>query len=137
MKYCQLSDIQQELTQFTFSATTKPTSTQVDEYIREISEDIIEPQIRVLANLPITDESGLKYLKTVTVNGVITKIYRSLQHDPEIIRDYQKLFDDGLKRIRDNPNVLIGDTESDKQPGATSSYDSSRETRFPRDERQW
>jgi len=136
MNYCEVKDIQREMKQFTISTTSKPTVEDVNRFIVLISEGEIEPRLREVISLPVTDEIGLKLLRSIAVKGVISKVYEALQADIDRIKHYRDSFEKGLQVAIDRPSMLLGSVSS-IAPGCTSSYDSTRDIRYPRDERQW
>lgn len=137
MNYCEIKDVQRELKQFTISSTSKPDLEDVNRFITIVSENEIEPVLRKVVDLPLTDDIGLRYLRTVAILGTITKIYEALQADIDRIQYYRNQYQDKLNAAIKNPDLVLGNETSSVKQGPTSSYDSSRETRFPRDERQW
>lgn len=136
MDYCTFAQVKKEVKHLIIDANSIPTKAEVKEFITEVSEGIIDPLIRSYVNLPITDVIGLKFLKQIATNGVVEKIYTTLKVDIETITLYQDKFNDGIKAIKDNPNVLVGDTSSNVAI-PTSNFNSSYEHKFKKDERQW
>lgn len=137
MGYCIISDIQREMGQFTIDDESTPTIHQVNSYIDLICDDEIDPQLRLITELPITDTTGLKHLKSIAVYGVITKIFESLNAEVDRIQHYRSIYERLLNNIIKNPSLIVGSSGASSIAKPTSSYDSTRESPFKRGEIQW
>jgi hypothetical protein len=67
--YCQLSDLTRYLPQRTFSATSKPTSTDAESLIKEVAAEINAVLSGLGITTPVTTSSALPVLKRINAMG--------------------------------------------------------------------
>jgi hypothetical protein len=118
--YCTVEDVQRALLNITFDTTTKPSIADIEGvaatppsvpaqigYIDIISAEIdgmlmgagIDPAT-------VTDAGKLLILLRICVDGVAAMVMRAIGVDPASAYQFQKSYQDALKRIRDNPSEI-------------------------------
>lgn len=84
----------------TFSDTTKPTSTQVEGYITDITAAIDGKIHRAGYTLPVADADALTRLAYICANGVIAVAFRGARgRDPKEAEAFERVYQDGLASI--------------------------------------
>ena len=136
MAYCTTTDIQAKIPYTTFSATSKPTLTQVSDYCDDISADMDEKFQSVGVTVPVTDSDKLKLLTRVACFGVVAEVYRSQDNNIEKAKMYQDLYDKEMKYILANPDILLATAEVTNAPQFTQT-DSTRTVPFARETDGW
>ena len=127
MAYATLADVQDRLPNLelgdpVYYPTLKPTETQVETWLDDVSGNVIDPVVRTLVSaMPVTDTYGLAFLETMAVNYVCAEILRSLDRDQAAIAEYQEAFDAAMKLIRERPTILEAPAG-----GASPSHHSAR-----------
>lgn len=108
--YMTLAEVQQRFEDFTFDGSSKPTSTQVTEFILLIS-DKMEEKFRSCGIDTDTIVSGKdKLLVFICGLGVLSMIYRTIDvADDKEVR-YWDLFIKEIKDICDSPSILANET---------------------------
>lgn len=135
--YCDIYDIQAELPHLTLSATSKPTDMQVEDYIEEIGAEMDAAFESVGISLPLIDTRSLMIAEQIATLGVSARTLRAAEFESERERELQALYDAKLKRVMDNPSMLV--SEGTATPSAPTSYDpgSTVERKFRREEQDW
>lgn len=133
MPYCTYSDVQAQMKRLEFTATSVPTINEVTAFIVLIDADIDAKLAGVGLTVPVVDTAKTPLLKQISVNGTAAMICRSVQMEVEETTMRQKLYDDALKRITDNPAIIA--TSGGTGPHGSTSTLADRV--FIRDEKQW
>ena len=74
MAYCELADVQKLLKWFTFSATSKITSTEVTSYYIPEADSIIDGKLQNVYKTPITDSTDVEILQYISCRMVACEI---------------------------------------------------------------
>ena len=120
MSYCDVSDVQSEVQIITFAVSSKPTIAEVTSWCAEIST-IMDSRFNAIGvTTPVVDANKLVVVGDIAKNGVLAKIWRSINTDSQAARDRQKLFDDAMKQIETRPAILQT-AESSSSPAASFS----------------
>ncbi|MCC6131043.1 MAG: hypothetical protein IT186_14060 [Acidobacteria bacterium] len=111
MAYAELEDIQAKLPNVTFGDppydALRPTEAEVEAWLDEVSDNVIDPVIRTLVtDLPVTDSHGLAWLKQMAINWVCAEVYRALQAAPATVDAYKRDFDNAMKLMMKSPTIL-------------------------------
>jgi hypothetical protein len=125
-----------------FSATTHPTSTQVDDFIISIDTEI-RGVLHGCGYTPsaITDADALRRLQDICAAGVAAKVIRSMQSmDPAEAKVWEDIYQAGLRQIRSNE--IPGMPSSGAASLTPRSYYTYNPTEYPDPtfvigERQW
>jgi hypothetical protein len=138
--YCALADVQQKMQHITFTVTSKPKTTDVTHFCGEITVEMDAKMRSVGVTLPITDADKLELLQKISINGVIAIVYRSIEMETERSEMYQKLYEDALNEILENP-AIISETSAADVGVAYYDGDDSRsstdERPFRREHQDW
>ncbi len=111
MAYAAYTDLQSTLVNVgPFSATSKPTSTEVTAFIAQVEDEMNAIFASAGITVPVTTRADL--LKKICCDGVAAKVMRSIPSEPELAAAFQKLYDAALERIRRNPAELESATGS-------------------------
>ena len=132
MAYCSAADVQAHFPHLVFNAESQPTLNQVTGFIDEGQDNVIDPQVQSVVTLPVTDEKGLNLLKQLNIWYAAAEVGRATGVDEEKTANYQKMFDDGLKRILANPQMIQPTTQ-----GYGPRSHTPKAPTFVRGERQW
>ena len=132
--YCTHSDVSAQLKRLTLSGTSSPTQTEVGGYADLVTADMDSRMQAAGVTCPVTDATKLVVLKQVAVNGVIAIILRAIQMNLDEAAERQRLYDEALDRIAENPSIV----QSAQSNGAYPTGSTAQETRpFRRDEQDW
>lgn len=74
MAYCTISDVQKLIKWFTFSATSKVTSTEVTDYYIPEADTIIDSKLERVYTVPITDSDDIEILTYISCRIVACEI---------------------------------------------------------------
>jgi hypothetical protein len=133
--YCDHKDVQKKLQLIEISEDSRPTIIIVTGFTDEVSADMDAKMQSAGINLPITNTDKLLILKSIAVNGVKAEIFRSVNNQIEEAEQSQKLYDDAMKNIINNPSIIEDTTTVSQGPGY--SVQSATTVRFKRGETQW
>ena len=61
--YCTVADVQTYIVNFVLDTNSQPTLAQVSQMCLDVSDNLIDPIIRRIVTLPVTDTDGLNYLQ--------------------------------------------------------------------------
>ena len=125
MAYCATTDVIRELPNVTIDGTTKPSTTEVDQFCTDIDAEMDARMRAVGLIVPVTDADGLAVLKPIAVNGVKAKVLRATHiqdgEDGQAVT-YEELYQSAMQRIENNPSI-IRETDSPGQPQGTARDD--------------
>ena len=125
MAYCATTDVIRELPNVTIDGTTKPSTTEVDQFCTDIDAEMDARMRAVGLIVPVTDADGLAVLKPIAVNGVKAKVLRATHiqdgEDGQAMT-YEELYQSAMQRIENNPSI-IRETDSPGQPQGTARDD--------------
>ena len=102
MPYCTWLNVQAKMQHININNTSRPTTSQVNEFIDEVSQNM---DLRFQAagiTVPVTDPDKLTALVPVAVNGVRAEIYRSVLSQLDLAAQLQKLYDKEVDRFCEN-----------------------------------
>lgn len=133
MAYCDLADVTERLPKMTISATSSPSTADVTAWCSHVSDSIIDPEIRTVITLPVTDSSGLAYLKEMAILWCVAEFYRSQRMESDYAANYQGQFNKMLDRIMKNPSVLAPPQSYASKPASSTRLQSE----YKRGEAAW
>jgi hypothetical protein len=135
--YCTTADVVRELPNIKIDASTKPSTTEVEQFCSDITAEMDARMRAVGITIPVTDSDLLQVLKPIAVNGVKAKILRSKQleeGDEERAATFEELYQGALERIERRPSILREEDEPG-QPQGTEREDT--DIRFTRTGEEW
>ena len=134
--YCTAVDVQVYLANFVLDATSQPTLTQVEQMCTDVSDNLIDPIIRRIISLPVTDAQGLLYLQQWSTNCVLASIYRAIESEPNVSIIYDDKCTEFKQAFMDDPGLVVTPT-----PGASDTPRGGGSTRpdpvWVKNEQQW
>ncbi len=133
MAYCTVDDVQPYIAHFTIDSTSQPTKSEVSQMCDHVSTGVIDPIIRDVVDLPLTDTVGLAYLKLGAIYYVVANVYKSIEGSPELIADYNQRFLDFLAMIKTNNSLLIKPNDDYPKTSGTTRRDPKYTTDFDTD----
>lgn len=103
MAYCDSSDIQSLIKWVTFSATSKVTTTELQEYISE-SDTIIDAKLDRIYQVPITNADDINILKYISARLTASEVAQilvlhSAGQIPPVIKKWQDSAYEQLEKI--------------------------------------
>ena len=118
MAYCVLADVQKLLKWFTFSSSSKVTSTEVTTYYIPEADKIIDSKLQRIYETPITDSDDIEILQFISCRIVACEIANVLilQADgdrSEIVDRWCELAKEKLQDILDRKILLPNSTLKD------------------------
>lgn len=136
MAYATLDDVADRLIHVTlgdpYYNELRPTEDDVTEWLDEISDGAIDPVVRTLTALPVTDDAGLAFLKELCIELALSRVYSVLEN-AEQAELHKKSFDDQLKLLLKTPAIL----SSTASAGSPTHGFTREEAEFRRGESQW
>ncbi len=112
--YCQTVDVIRELPYITINASSKPSSSEVDQFCVDVSAEMNARLRAVGISVPVVDDDLLAILLPIAINGVVAKVLRANQDGEfENAKTYEDLYQEALKRIEARPSIL----REDDSPG--------------------
>lgn len=136
MAYCTVAYINSLAVHLDISATSDPTTTDVETIIADIDAEMDQRFQAVGVAVPITDATLLKIVKPISAHGTLARVYRSIEMEPEAAETFQGLYDRALASIDKRPAILsTGTTESATPTGSTRNDDA--DPPFERGVKQW
>ena len=135
MSYCTSSDIVAEIQNTSFSTDTRPTLAQVDQFCLDISGKIDAILNANAVLVPVTDSTGLPFLKQLAIEGVCEKVYFVMGNQADKRDAYGAKFEKDFDRLIKNPNIV----STPNHPTLNSSRDnfSTAERDFSLNKKQW
>jgi hypothetical protein len=140
MAYCTFADVDERLPHIGIDEYSTPTQTEVESWIEDLAEGEIDPQIRAVVALPVTDSVGLEYLKRINLYLVISEVYKTLEVDSEYASSFRAMAERMLQNALKRPNILQSPATGGALPSShtrTMDPDDSSEYIFRRGEKQW
>jgi hypothetical protein len=136
--YATKADVQASIQNTTITATTKPSLSDVDGFIKQISGDM-EMSMRICGiNLPVV--GGLDFLKRVCIFGVVAHVYRSVDESETRWKEFERLYDHGKAEICKAGNAIFANSSLDtpKNPPTYTWEDrEGDDIPFQRNKAQW
>lgn len=122
MAYCGLADVQKLLKWFTFSASSKVTSTEVTSYYIPEADQTIDAKLQRVYTVPITDSDDIEILKFISCRIVACEIAHVLvlQADgeiSEIVKRWCEQAKERLEQIMTQEILLPNSTLLDSSDG--------------------
>ena len=141
MAYCTFAEVQEKVPHIQISASSEPTQDDVENWIEQASNGIIDPQIRSKITLPVSDTVGLEYLRNVAINWVVGEIYRAVETGSETAVAFTTIAQKLLEAILEDPEIIQTPTTSVAEAKPTfqprTPDPSTGEIVFRRGEKQW
>lgn len=119
MAYCTVDNINESAVHLDIDSTSEPTALEVADMISQVDTYIDQNLQAAGIDVPITDASLLSVVKPLSINGVLARIYRAIEMDPEREARHQELFDRELRRLMDTPAILATGTRSVSSPSGS------------------
>jgi len=120
MAYCTVAYLNSLAAHLDISASTDPTSTEVETIIADVDAEMDQIFSAVGIATPVTDATLLKVVKPISAHGALARLYRSMSLDPEMAATFQSLYDKALAKIEKRPSILsTGDNEAATPEGST------------------
>lgn len=112
--YITTTDIAGQFPSLEITATSKPSTTQVDEYITNI-EAQIDGCLRAMGiTVPVTDAEAKAYLKQIAIDGAswrfLSAKFCGCSEEVERAEGFRRSFMDGLKMLKNVPRVVSTET---------------------------
>jgi hypothetical protein len=134
MAYCTVDDVQPYLIHVTLNTTSQPTKEQVSKLCDDVSDNIIDPIIRDVITLPLTDPVGLHYLQGGATDYVVMTVLMALYGATDVVIGLKASHVTFLNTLRTNNSVLI--KPNDQMPKTQgSTRHTPRYTMDPDDDR--
>lgn len=133
--YCTTTDVIRELPSITIDGSSKPSTSDVDQFCFDITADM-DSRIRAVGiTIPVTDNDLLEILKPIAINGVKAKVVRANEEgEQETAAIYESLYQDAMRRIEQRPSILR-ETDNPGQPEGKSRDDDN--IKFTRTGEEW
>ena len=135
--YCLTADVVRELPYIKIESTTKPSTSEVDQFCTDVTAEMDARLRAVGITVPVVDADLLKVLKPIAINGAKAKVLRAKkleEGDEERSGMYEQLYQDALSRIEAKPSILR-EEDSPGQPEGTTREDT--DIRFTRTGTEW
>lgn len=141
MGYCTFAEVQEKVPHIDIDDYTVPTEADVENWIEQFSDGTIDSILRVKIALPVTDETGLAYLRNVTIYWIAAEIYRAVEVGSETGASFMKAALDMIKRLEKNPEMIQSPVAKIRQNRLPSSFERTKDADskyiFRRGEKQW
>jgi hypothetical protein len=115
MAYCTTAEVQ-SLTGLTFSGTSRPTTTEVDEFVSDVAAELDGVLQAAGYTLPITDSDALNLLGRYNKFGSAVQAWHAgyLSNDePPRVAYWRTAYENFLNRLRKGEQELPGEGESE------------------------
>lgn len=136
MAYCTWEDVQGKMQQITISTESNPTNSKVIEFITEVSADMDSRMQSAGITLPVSAADKLIVLNGICINGAKAEVLRSVGLY-ENASEIQKLYDNAMDRIQNNPSIIESAETVSQSPGYYEAPASPVIDRFQRGVKQW
>lgn len=131
--YIDITDISSRMKNWTFSASSNPTTVEVESFIDEVETEVDARLNAAGVIVPVTNTDKVKVVGRIVTNGVIAEILRSVNIEDEDAAGYQERYESGLRAIEKNP-AIIEETATVEQTIGGYVSDARR---YKRNERVW
>lgn len=104
--------------QFEFTNNSTPSKDDVDELVIKVASEVSAAVLTVGAIpstvRPATSPMAYSWLQDTVALGTAARAGRTMSGgDPELCREYQRMYDARMKMLRENPNTVIPDLYDD------------------------
>lgn len=134
MPYCATTDVQKKVQNTTFTLTTQPSTTQIDAFCEEISDEMDVRMQACSVTIPVVNPDKLEYLRLIATHGVLAIVYRTISVETDKSGEYQRLYDKALEAICKNPSIINGQAAQHNGPTRTGV---DYEPTLKKNERNW
>ncbi len=138
MAYATIAQLQSHIQELTFSGSSKPTTTEVNNWLDEVSDEMDVKMRAAGVTVPVTTPANaMHYLERIVIAGVLARVFSSIQMESEEAAVRRLEFDAEMDRIVNNPALVRADTVRESVAGFNETAAGARTVIFKRYTDQW